>query len=54
MNISKKNIYIIAGIIGLSIGAIVGRYIYINNVEESEGIQNYTPQVKNEITNGEN
>jgi hypothetical protein len=51
MNISRKSIYIIAGIIGLSVGAIIGRYVYINNAEEEEGIQNYTPQVKQEITN---
>lgn len=53
MNISRKNIYIISAIVGLSIGAIIGRYVYINNAEEEEGIENYTPQVQKEITSGE-
>jgi hypothetical protein len=53
MNISRKNIYIISAIIGLSIGAIIGRYVYINNVEEEEGVRNYTPDVEKAITNGE-
>lgn len=53
MNISKKNIYIIAAVIGVSIGAIVARYVYIRHAEEKDGVQNYTPDVEKAITTGE-
>lgn len=47
----KKKIYWVVGIIGLSIGSILGRYIYLNYVESKEGAQNFTPDVMEEITN---
>lgn len=54
MKITKTQIYVIAGALGLTIGAIVGRYIYLNNTEETDGIKNYTPDVEYAITHGEN
>ena len=49
----KKKIYWVVGIIGLSIGSIIGRYIYLNNVEAKQGGENFTPDVMEEITNNQ-
>jgi len=54
MKLTKLQIYIIAATFGLGIGAIIGSYIYINNVEQTEGVKNYTPDVEYAITHGEN
>jgi len=54
MKLTRTQIYIIAGALGITIGAIIGRYVYINNAEESEGVENYTPEVRRAITEGEN
>ena len=49
----KKKIYWVVGIIGLSIGSIIGRFIYLNNVESKQGGENFTPEVIDEITNSQ-
>jgi len=49
----KKKIYWVVGIIGLSIGSIIGRFIYLNNVESVQGGENFTPEVIDEITNSQ-
>jgi hypothetical protein len=49
----KKKIYWVVGIIGLSIGSIIGRYIYLNNIEAKQGGENFTPDVMEEITNNQ-
>lgn len=52
MKLTKTQIYIIAGAVGIVIGAVIGRYVYINNTEVTEGQQNYTPEVAYEIKHG--
>jgi hypothetical protein len=49
---TKKNIYVTAGIVGLAIGGIVGRFVYLNNVEVYEAQKNINPQSIDEVTNG--
>jgi hypothetical protein len=49
---TKKNIYITAGIVGLAIGGIVGRFVYLNNAEVYEVEKNLTPKAIDEVTNG--
>lgn len=48
---TKKNIYITAGIVGLAIGGIVGRFVYLNNAEVYEAQKNITPEAIDEVTN---
>jgi hypothetical protein len=48
---NNKKIWII-GLAGVSIGAIIGRIIYLNYAEAKEAQQNFTPEAKYDITNG--
>lgn len=49
---TKKNIYVTAGVVGLVIGGIIARFVYINNVEVYEAQKNINPESIDEVTNG--
>jgi hypothetical protein len=51
--INNKKILLIGILGGITIGGIVGRIVYLNFSMDAVAEKNFTPEVQNELTNGD-